>query len=121
MISTTQRIRQLILSTAIALVSVVGIQTFAGAAPVAITGTAAKAAQHASFNFKVLAREEALGPMPLNEHRTILRPVAPRIESTSENEATVAAPESEMQGLRFRPSNRSRRSIASRRWPTTAP
>ncbi len=98
MISTTQRIRQLILSTAIALVSVVGIQTFAGAAPVAITGTAAKAAQHASFNFKALAREEALGPMPLNEHRTILRPVAPRIESTSENEATVAAPESEMQG-----------------------
>ena len=98
MISTTQRIRQLILSTAIALVSVVGIQTFAGAAPVAITGTAAKAAQHASFNFKALAREEALGPMPLNEHRTILRPVAPRIESTSENEATVAAPESEVQG-----------------------
>ena len=98
MISTTQRIRQLILSAAIALVSVVGIQTFAGAAPVAITGTAAKAAQHASFNFKALAREEALGPMPLNEHRTILRPVAPRIESTSENEATVAAPESEMQG-----------------------
>jgi hypothetical protein len=97
-ISTTQRIRQLILSTAIALVSVVGIQTFAGAAPVAITGTAAKAAQHASFNFKALAREEALGPMPLNEHRTILRPVAPRIESTSENEATVAAPESEVQG-----------------------
>jgi hypothetical protein len=86
------------LSTAIALVSVVGIQTFAGAAPVAITGTAAKAAQHASFNFKALAREEALGPMPLNEHRTILRPVAPRIESTSENEATVAAPESEVQG-----------------------
>ena len=98
MISTTQRIRQLILSAAIALVSVVGIQTFAGAAPVAITGTAAKAAQHASFNFKALAREEALGPMPLNEHRTILRPVAPRSESTSENEATVAAPESEMQG-----------------------
>ena len=98
MISTTQRIRQLILSAAIALVSVVGIQTFAGAAPVAITGTAAKAAQHASFNFKALAREEALGPMPLNEHRTILRPVAPRIESTSENEATVAAPESEVQG-----------------------
>jgi hypothetical protein len=97
-ISTTQRIRQLILSTAIALVSVVGIQTFAGATPVAITGTAAKAAQHASFNFKALAREEALGPMPLNEHRTILRPVAPRIESTSENEATVAAPESEVQG-----------------------
>ena len=98
MISTTQRIGQLILSTAIALVSVVGIQTFAGAAPVAITGTAAKAAQHASFNFKALAREEALGPMPLNEHRTILRPVAPRIESTSENESTVAAPESEVQG-----------------------
>lgn len=98
MISTTQRIRQLILSTAIALVSIVGIQTFAGAAPVAITGTAAKAAQHASFNFKALAREEALGPMPLNEHRTILRPVAPRSESTSENEATVAAPESEVQG-----------------------
>jgi hypothetical protein len=96
-ISTTQRIRQLILSTAIALVSVVGIQTFAGAAPVAITGTAAKAAQHASFNFKALAREEALGPMPLNEHRTILRPVAPRIESTTKNEATVAAPESEAQ------------------------
>jgi hypothetical protein len=97
--STTQRIRQLILSAAIVLVSVVaGVQTLAAAASVQVTGTAGEAAQHASFNFKAGAREEALGPMPLNEHRTILRPVAPRIESTPENEATVAAPESEVQG-----------------------
>ena len=80
------------------LVSVVaGVQTLAAGASVQVTGTAGEAAQHASFNFKAGAREEALGPMPLNEHRTILRPVAPRIESTTKNEATVAAPESEAQ------------------------
>ena len=72
--TTTQRIRQLILSAAIALVSVVGVQTLAGAAPVEVTGTAGKAAQRASINFKAVAREEAFGPMPLNEHRKIHRP-----------------------------------------------
>jgi len=76
MTSTTQRFRQLILPIAIALVSVGGIRTAAKAAPVGITGTAAKAAQHASFNFKAGAREEALGPLPLNENRTIHRPVS---------------------------------------------
>jgi hypothetical protein len=95
--STTQRIRQLILSAAIVLVSVAGAQTLAAAASVQVAGTAGEAAQHASFNFKAGAREEALGPMPLNEHRTILRPVAPRIESTTKNEATIAAPENEAQ------------------------
>ena len=60
-ISTPQRIRRnSFSSTAIALVSVVaGIQTFAGAAPVAITGTAAKAAQHASSElFTCIARDQ---------------------------------------------------------------
>jgi hypothetical protein len=94
---TTQRIRQLILSAAIALVSVAGVQTLAATAPIQVTGTAGKAAQHASFNFKAIAIEEALGPMPLNEHRTILRPVAPRIESATESEGAPAAPESEAQ------------------------
>ena len=97
MTTTTQRIRQLILSAAIALVSVAGVQTLAATAPIQVTGTAGKAAQHASFNFKAIAIEEALGPMPLNEHRTILRPVAPRIESATESEGAPAAPESEAQ------------------------
>jgi hypothetical protein len=72
----TKRIRQLILSAALALVSVVVVQTLARAAQVQVTGAAGKAAQHATMNFNAAAREEALGPMLLNEHRTIHRPVA---------------------------------------------
>jgi hypothetical protein len=72
----TKRIRQLILSAALALVSVVVVQTLARAAQVRVTGTVGKAAQHATMNFNAAAREEALGPMLLNEHRTIHRPVA---------------------------------------------
>jgi hypothetical protein len=76
--TTTQRIRQLVLSISCALMSVVGVQTVAGAAPLRIAGTPGKAAQHAVINFKTKAREEAYGPMPLNERRRIHRPLAPR-------------------------------------------
>lgn len=76
MTTATKRIRQLILSAALALVSVVVVQTLARAAQVQVTGAAGKAAQHATMNFNAAAREEALGPMLLNEHRTIHRPVA---------------------------------------------
>lgn len=76
MTTTTQRIRQLIASSAIALVSVAGVQALAAAAPVQVTGTAGKAAQRVSINFKAITREEAYGPMPLNEHRKIHRPVS---------------------------------------------
>ena len=76
MILSTKRIRQFILSAAVVLVSVVVVQTLATAAQVRVTGTAGKAAQHATMNFTAAAREAALGPMPLNEHRTIHRPVA---------------------------------------------
>jgi hypothetical protein len=75
-ILTTKRIRQFILSAALALVSVAVVQTLATAAQVRVTGTAGKAAQQATMNFTAAAREAALGPMPLNEHRTIHRPVA---------------------------------------------
>jgi Putative Ig domain len=95
--TTIRQIRLLIFSAAIALVNVVGVQTLAGAAPVQATGTAGKAVQHASINFKTLAREEAFGPMPLNEHRGIHSPLAPRIESTTENEEAIATPENETQ------------------------
>jgi hypothetical protein len=95
--TTARQIRQFILSAAIALVSVVGVQTLAGAAPVKSTGTAGKAAQRALINFKKAAREEAFGPMPLNEHRKVPRPLAPRIESTTEDEEALAAPENETQ------------------------
>ena len=95
MTSTTRQTRQFILSTAIALVSILGTQVLAGAAPIRISGIAGKAAQHASFNFKAIAREEALGPMPLNEHRVVHRPFAPRIDSTIEDEEALAAPGSE--------------------------
>src|ERR1700694_5556503 len=73
---TTKRIRRFVLSAAVVLVSVVVVQTFARAAQVRVTGTAGKAAQHATMSFAAAAREAALGPMPLNEHRTIHRPVA---------------------------------------------
>jgi hypothetical protein len=73
---TTKRVRRLILSAALALASVVVLQPLAKATEVRVTGTAEKAAQHATMNFNAAAREEALGPMPLNEHRTIHRPVA---------------------------------------------
>src|ERR1700738_875724 len=73
---TTKRIRRFVLSAAVVLVSVVVVQTLATAAQVRVTGTAGKAAQHATMNFTAAAREAALGPMPLNEHRTIHRPIA---------------------------------------------
>jgi Putative Ig domain len=95
--TTARQIRLLILSAAIALVSVVGVQTLAGAAPVQATGTAGKAAQRASINFKTVAREEAFGPMPLNEHRKIHRPLAPRIESATQDEETIAEPDNDTQ------------------------
>ena len=97
MTTTTRQIRRFIISAAIALVSVVGAQTMAGAAPIQMTGTVGKAAQHASMNFKRVVREEAFGPMPLNEHRQIHRPLAPRIESATENEEAIAAPQNEAQ------------------------
>jgi len=84
--TTARQIRQLIRSTLIVIVGVAGVQTLAWPAPLRVTGTAGKAAQHASINFKTISREEALGPMPLNEHRTIHRPVA--------RAATDGAPES---------------------------
>jgi hypothetical protein len=102
-ISTTQRIRQHILSTVIALVSIVGIQTLAKAAPVRITGTVGKAAQHASFNFKAIAREEAFGPLPLNEHRTIHRPFAQRMESATETQEALASAEIQAQAPAMSP------------------
>jgi hypothetical protein len=102
-ISTTQRIRQLILSTVIALVSIVGIQTLAKAAPVRITGTVGKAAQHASFNFKAVAHEEAFGPLPLNEHRTIHRPFAQRMESATESQEALASAEIQAQAPAMSP------------------
>ncbi|MGH7913501.1 MAG: hypothetical protein ACREPW_02470, partial [Candidatus Binataceae bacterium] len=76
MTTSARRIRQFIFSAAIALMSVVGIQTLAGATPVQTDGMAGTAAQRALINFKAIAREEALGPMPLNEHRKIRRPMA---------------------------------------------
>ena len=76
MTPTTRQIRQLILSAAIALMTLAVVQTVAGAAPLRIAGTPGKAAQHASIDFKAIGREEAYGPMPLNEHRWIHRPVA---------------------------------------------
>jgi len=92
--TTTRQIRQLILSTAIALVFVAGVQTLAGAAPVRVTGTAGKAAEHASIDFKAIAREEAYGPMPLNEHRMIHHPV-PRTSGAAPQNGPVpgASPE----------------------------
>jgi hypothetical protein len=93
--STTHRIRQLIFSAAIGFAGVAAAQTFACAAPVQVTGTAGKAAQHASINFKEAAREEALGPMPLNQNRNVHRPFGAHIESTIENKRALAAPESQ--------------------------
>jgi hypothetical protein len=79
---------------AIALMSVAGVQTVAGAAPVRTAGTPGKAAQHASVNFKAIAREEALGPMPLNEHRRIHHPVLRAAEgSDALNPSQAAAQE----------------------------
>ena len=90
-------ILQAILSMAIALVSIPCVQTLAAAAAVRATGTAGQASQHASFNFDAAAHEEALGPMPLNEHRTIHRPLSPLSQSTSQNEDAAAAPQSAAQ------------------------
>jgi hypothetical protein len=97
MTTTARQIRQLILSAAIALVSVVGVQTLAGAAPVEATGTAGKATLRASINFKTLARAEAYGPMPLNENRKIHRPLAPGNESATQDEEPFAGPDDDTQ------------------------
>jgi hypothetical protein len=97
--TTARQIRRFILSAVIALVSVGGVQTLARAAPIQATGTVGKAAQHASINFKTVAHQEAFGPMPLNAHREIHRPRAPRIESTTDNEDAAAAPANETQAF----------------------
>jgi hypothetical protein len=75
-------------------VIVTGVQSLAGAAPVRVTGTAGKAQQHASIDFKAIAREEAYGPMPLNEHRMIHHPV-PRTSGAAPQSGQVpgASPE----------------------------
>ena len=92
MITTTQRIGQLLLSVGIALMGVAGFQTVAYAAPLRIAGTPGKAAQRASISFKAIAREEALGPMPLNEHRSIHRPVARATNRALESSDGFGAP-----------------------------
>lgn len=86
-----------ILSMAIALVSISCVQTLSEVAAVRATGTAGQASQHASFNFDAAAHEAALGPMPLNEHRTIHRPLSPLSQSTAQDEAAAAAPQSAAQ------------------------
>jgi Putative Ig domain len=90
--TTLRQIRQFLLSAAIALLAVVCVQPLAGAAPVRISGTTGKAAQHASINFKGIAREEAWGPMPLSEHRTIHRPVAPPTDGALQRGDGLGAP-----------------------------
>ncbi len=97
MTTAAQQIRQLILAATLALVSIAGVQTLAGAAPVQVTGTAGKAAQHATINFKTAAREEALGPMPLNEHRSIHRPAARRAGQALESSDVLAVPQATAQ------------------------
>jgi hypothetical protein len=89
--TTTRQIRQFPLSIAIVLLGVVCVQTFADAAPVSIRGTAGEAAQRASINFKAIAREQALGPMPLNEHRTIHRPMARPTDGALPNDEGLSA------------------------------
>jgi hypothetical protein len=89
--TTTRRILQLTLSMVITLITAAGVQVGAGALPLRTTGTPGTAAQHTSINLKAIAHEVAYGPMPLNEQRTIHRPLAPRSESFNESPAKTVS------------------------------
>ena len=96
---TPRHIWQLILSSAIGLLSVICFQTLAGAVPLIVSGTAGRASQHVSINFKGISRDEALGPMPLNEHRGIHRPVARPADGSLKNSEVFDAPQEQAQAL----------------------
>jgi putative Ig domain-containing protein len=68
---TANSFRALIVST-VALV--IGVGTIGNAASVKVPGVPGFAAQRAIVNFRSISHQEAYGPMPLNERRTIHRP-----------------------------------------------
>jgi hypothetical protein len=95
-VTSTARTRRPTLSTAIALVSILGLETLARAATVRTTGTAGKAAQHAFLTTsKRPPMKRRLALCRSTSIARFHRPFAPRTQSAIESEDASAASGSE--------------------------
>jgi len=94
--ATVHRIRRGVLTATMLFICATGASALDHSSAIRVKGKAAKASLHTSINFKAIAHQEAYGPMPLNEHRLIHRPM-PQVNAAMQNFAPSGGLEGDVQ------------------------